>query len=88
MAEEFGLHELAVEDAIVAHQRPAVSRRIYLLSREVIEFQRATTPLVAMLDKFIAGSEKYGMDDELQSYLRDAADHAITVVERVAGVLS
>jgi magnesium transporter len=64
---------------------PAVSRRIYLLSREVIEFQRATTPLVAMLDGFVAGSVKYGMDEELQSYLRDAADHAITVVERIGG---
>ncbi len=28
---------------------PAVSRRIYKLSREVIEFQRATQPLLGML---------------------------------------
>ena len=26
VAEEFGLHELAVEDAIVAHQRPKLER--------------------------------------------------------------
>src|SRR4051812_38279012 len=26
VAEEFGLHELAVEDAIVAHQRPKIER--------------------------------------------------------------
>jgi magnesium transporter len=62
---------------------PAAPRRIYALSREVIEFQRATRPLLAMLDGFIAGSPKYGVDEELQRYLRDVADHAITVVERV-----
>ncbi|WP_246238393.1 magnesium and cobalt transport protein CorA [Acrocarpospora corrugata] len=64
---------------------PAAPRRIYSLSREVIEFQRATTPLIAMLDGFIAGSTKYGADEELQRYLRDVADHAIIVTERVAG---
>ncbi|GLW96884.1 magnesium transporter CorA [Microtetraspora sp. NBRC 16547] len=64
---------------------PAAPRRIYALSREVIEFQRATKPLVAMLDGFIVHAPKYGVDEELQRYLRDVADHAITVTERVAG---
>lgn|SRR5690606_25877395 len=63
---------------------PAVSRRVYELSREVIEFQRATAPLVRMIDGFIAGAEKYGVDGELQTYLGDVADHAITANERVA----
>ncbi|MET8144458.1 magnesium and cobalt transport protein CorA [Sphaerisporangium sp. NPDC005288] len=62
---------------------PAAPRRIYALSREVIEFQRATRPLLDMLSNLIAGSPKYGVDGELQRYLRDVADHAITVVERV-----
>jgi magnesium transporter len=64
---------------------PTVSRRIYKLSREVIEFQRATQPLLAMLDGLTAGFDKYGTDDELQRYLRDVADHATTVTERVDG---
>ena len=64
---------------------PAVSRRIYELSREVIEFQRATRPLVGMLDALMAGFDKYGIDEELRRYLRDVADHATTVVERVDG---
>ncbi|HEX6337767.1 MAG TPA: CorA family divalent cation transporter, partial [Jiangellaceae bacterium] len=29
--------------------------------------------------------DKYGTDEELQRYLRDVADHATTVVERVDG---
>ncbi|MET7327621.1 magnesium/cobalt transporter CorA [Nonomuraea sp. NPDC005650] len=63
---------------------PSVSRRVYELSGEVIEFQRATAPLVGMLHAFIAGASKHGMNDELQSYLRDVADHAITVAERIS----
>jgi magnesium transporter len=64
---------------------PKVSRRIYELSREVIEFQRATSPLLGMLDGLMAGFEKYRTDEELQRYLRDVADHATTVAERVDG---
>src|SRR5918994_3271319 len=64
---------------------PKVSRRIYELSREVIEFQRATRPLLGMLDGLMAGFEKYETDEELQRYLRDVADHATTVAERVDG---
>jgi magnesium transporter len=63
---------------------PAVSRRIYELSREVIEFQRATTPLVDMLGSLEAGFEKYQVNLELQRSLRDVQDHAIRVVERAA----
>ena len=64
---------------------PTVSRRIYELSREVIEFQRATSPLLGMLAGLMAGFEKYETDEELQRYLRDVADHATTVAERVDG---
>ncbi|MBT2443675.1 magnesium and cobalt transport protein CorA [Streptomyces sp. ISL-36] len=64
---------------------PAVSRRIYELSREMVEFQRATRPLVAMLHGLMAGFAKYGTDEELQRYLRDVADHVTHTSERVDG---
>ncbi|MEU2084290.1 magnesium/cobalt transporter CorA [Streptomyces albus] len=64
---------------------PEVSRRIYELSREVVEFQRATRPLAKILDGLSAGFEKYGIDEELRRYLRDVADHATHVTERVDG---
>lgn len=63
---------------------PTVSRRIYELSGEVIEFQRATRPLLAITDRLVAGFGKYGTHEELQRYLRDVADHATTAAERVA----
>ncbi|MFI1564157.1 magnesium and cobalt transport protein CorA [Streptomyces sp. NPDC020490] len=62
---------------------PEVSRRIYELSREMVEFQRATRPLVGMLHGLIAGFSKYGTDEELQRYLRDVADHVTHISERV-----
>jgi magnesium transporter len=62
---------------------PSASRRIYELSREVIEFQRATRPLGSMLEALFAGFDKYEIDEELRRSLRDVADHATTVVERV-----
>ncbi|MEU1803128.1 magnesium and cobalt transport protein CorA [Streptomyces sp. NPDC019937] len=67
---------------------PAVSRRIYELSREMVEFQRATRPLVGMLRGLMAGFDKYGTDDELQRYLRDVADHVTHTSERVDGFRS
>jgi magnesium transporter len=79
---ENDIDEIEVE---VFSGNPGVSRRIYELSREVIEFQRATKPLTGMLTRLIAGFEKYEVDPELQRYLRDVQDHVVQVVERVEG---
>ncbi|GAA1318014.1 magnesium/cobalt transporter CorA [Pseudonocardia xinjiangensis] len=64
---------------------PAVSKRIYQLSREVIEFQRAVEPLrdifVELRDRLkeLAGES----DLELRRALRDVADHAARVMDRI-----
>ncbi len=60
------------------------SRRIYQLSREVIEFQRATKPLVAALRSLIE-DDRYGIDLEVRRYLRDVQDHVLQVTERIEG---
>jgi magnesium transporter len=62
---------------------PRVSRRIYELSREVADFQRATRPLTEMITALNAGFVKYHVDDELQRYLRDVEDHLAQICERV-----
>jgi magnesium transporter len=67
----------------VFHGEARVSRRIYELSREVVEFQRAARPLLRILDALVAGFDKHGIDEELRSYLGDVTDHATTVAERV-----
>jgi magnesium transporter len=64
---------------------PEVSRRIFELSREVIEFRRATDPLEAIFASLESGFDKYGVPEELQQALRDVADHNTQVREQVAG---
>ncbi|WP_179756344.1 magnesium/cobalt transporter CorA [Kineococcus aurantiacus] len=62
---------------------PTVSRRIYELSQEVVDFQRAVTPLSAILAGLSGGFTKYRVDEELQRYLRDVADHVTVAIERI-----
>ncbi|GAA4656378.1 magnesium and cobalt transport protein CorA [Arthrobacter cryoconiti] len=62
---------------------PQVSRRIYELSREVIEFQRSTRPMTGILASLAAGFDKYGIDEELRQYLRDVDDHVAAANERI-----
>ncbi|GAA0933140.1 magnesium/cobalt transporter CorA [Pseudonocardia zijingensis] len=64
---------------------PHVSKRIYQLSREVIEFQRAVEPLSDMFDEMQERlKEKAGAADlELRRLLRDVADHATRVLDRI-----
>ncbi|NNU27296.1 magnesium/cobalt transporter CorA [Isoptericola sediminis] len=60
-----------------------VSRRIYELSRELVDFQRAVRPLQSVCLSLAKGAEKYQVDEELQAYLRDVADHLTEVAESV-----
>ncbi|WP_336922018.1 magnesium and cobalt transport protein CorA [Aquipuribacter sp. SD81] len=71
-----------IEDQVFAGD-PNVSRRVYALLREVVDFQRATHPLLGMLEALRTGFERHSVDEELRRYLRDVEDHAVRVVERV-----
>lgn len=62
---------------------PELAKRIYLLSREVIEFQRATRPLLVAAQERHRLAEREQVDPELRRYLRDVIDHLILVIERV-----
>lgn len=66
---------------------PGVSRRIYTLTREVIEFQRAVEPLEALFVELRERlKERAGPSDlELRRALRDVVDHATRVMERIEG---
>jgi magnesium transporter len=71
-----------IEDQLFNND-PAVSRRIYTLTREVIEVQRATQPLLDIIDALSGGFDKYHVDIELQRHLRDVRDHVLRIVERI-----
>ena len=67
-----------IEDEVFGGS-PTVSRRIYQLTREVIEFQRATAPLEGILAELMA---EEAVDEDERRYLRDVQDHAIRVQEQ------
>jgi magnesium transporter len=71
-------------EAEVFGGNPSVSRRIYELSREVIEFQRATEPLGGVLGDMMR-DETIDVDPEVRRHLRDVRDHVLQVTERLAG---
>jgi magnesium transporter len=66
---------------------PDASRRIYQLTREVIEFQRAVDPLMGVLGEVrtLLKESASDADLELRRMLRDVADHTTRVVERTEG---
>ena len=66
-----------IEDEVFGGS-PTVSRRIYELAREVIEFQRATSPLDGILAQL---RKEPGIGEEEGRYLRDVQDHAIRAEE-------
>ena len=69
-----------IEDEVFGAS-PAVSRRIYALTREVIEFQRATAPLDGMVARLI---DEAGVGEEGRRYLRNVQDHALRAEEQAA----
>ena len=77
-------HDIDEIESQVFGGNAGVTRRTYELAREIIEFQRATKPLVGIVGALITGADKHGVDAELQRYLRDVQDHAIQVQEQVA----
>jgi magnesium transporter len=70
-----------IEDQLFAGDS-TVSRRIYELAREVIQFQRAIHPLPEMMLQLKRGFEKYVVDTDLQHSLRDVEDHVERVISR------
>jgi magnesium transporter len=70
-----------IEDQLFSGD-PKVSRRIYELAREVIQFQRAIHPLPEMIGQLRRGFEKYQVDKELQHNLRDVEDHVERLISR------
>ncbi|MDR7383487.1 magnesium and cobalt transport protein CorA [Promicromonospora iranensis] len=76
-------HDIDEIESDVWGGAPDVSRRIYELSREVIDFQRAVRPEQSLCASLAKGADKYGVDPELQAYLRDIADHLTEAADRI-----
>ncbi len=71
-----------VEAAVFDPDGAAPTERIYFLKREVIEFHRAVWPLLAPLEMIERGGFP-NLDEQMQRFYRDVADHARRVDETV-----
>jgi magnesium transporter len=78
---ETDIDEIEVE---VFGDNPGVSRRIYELSREVIQFHQATQPLAGALGSLTEDVAR-DIDPEVRRYLRGVRDRALRVTERAEG---
>jgi magnesium transporter len=73
-----------VEERVFSPDRTNEAARIYNLKREVIEFRRAVRPLVEPMTTLAEGLNPH-VDEHLQPFFRDVADHATRVSEQVDG---
>ncbi|CAD5994301.1 magnesium/cobalt transporter CorA [Agreia sp. COWG] len=72
-----------IEDQLFDRTTNELSRRIYELSREVMLFQRATHPLVDLVNDLKGSVTDAAVDLEIFRGLRDVLDHTHRIVDRV-----
>lgn len=73
-----------VEREVFSTERTNVAERIFRLKRQVLEFQRASVPLVDVLERIIRADLPAGCSDSvLDSYHRDVHDHVLRVQGRL-----
>jgi magnesium transporter len=73
-----------VEERVFSPERTNEAAKIYNLKREVIEFRRGVRPLVEPMTTLAEGLNPR-VDEHLQPFFRDVADHATRVSEQVDG---
>ncbi|MGH9461566.1 MAG: magnesium/cobalt transporter CorA [Vicinamibacteria bacterium] len=73
-----------VEEQVFSSERSNPAERIYYLKREVLEFRRATTPLLNPLSQ-LATQPLPHVNPEARQYFRDVYDHLLRVSEQVDG---
>jgi magnesium transporter len=73
-----------IEDQLFAND-PEVARRIFGLTREVIDFHRAVAPLVPILDRLQSDADSFDIETDVRHGFRDVHDHVLRIVERTAG---
>ena len=73
-----------VENEVFSPERTNPAERIYKLKREVLEFNRATGPLVDSVDRLARGKYEQ-IPSNISTYFRDVNDHLLRVHEQLEG---
>jgi magnesium transporter len=71
-----------VEDEVFSPARTNPAERIYKLKREVLDFNRATAPLIGPVDSLASGRFEQ-IPGEVRNYFRDVGDHLRRVHEQL-----
>jgi magnesium transporter len=74
-----------VEVDVFSPGRESPVRRIFALKREVLEFIRATAPLVEPVDRLARGQYEQ-IHPEVRTYFRDVGDHLVRLHEQLEGL--
>ncbi|HEY0129711.1 MAG TPA: magnesium and cobalt transport protein CorA, partial [Rubrobacteraceae bacterium] len=74
-----------IEAEVFGDTPPQVSRRVYELSREVLQFHKATQPLAGALEGLDEDDSGRIVDPELRRALRDVRDNVLRATEQVEG---
>jgi magnesium transporter len=74
-----------VEEEVFSPDRSNPAERIYHLKREVLQFVRATMPLIEPLDQLAKGAYEH-VHPEVATYFRDVYDHLLRVHESLEGL--
>jgi magnesium transporter len=74
-----------IEAEVFGDITPQVSRRVYELSREALQFHKATQPLAGALEGLDGDDSGGVVDPELRKALRDVKDNVLRTTEQVEG---
>jgi len=76
-----------VEGEVFSSSRENPTERIFKLKREILEFQRATQPLLEPLERLSSATGELPLiHEKLKPYLRDVHDHQLRAVGQVEGL--
>jgi magnesium transporter len=71
-----------VEEQLFSGERTNPAERIYRLQREVLQFRKATAPLIDPIEKLARGEYEH-IHPEIRDYFRDVNDHLIRTREQL-----
>ena len=74
-----------IEQQVFSESRANPAERIYKLKGEVLDFYRATFPLMEPLQKLARGDYENLVHPQVQSYFRDVHDHLVKIVGTLDG---
>lgn len=80
IATELERDVIQIENEVFSESRKSVSRKIYSLKREVIEYRHAIEPLAAPLHR-LASEGRSGFPDSLRPFYRDISDQLARACE-------